>query len=117
MRLDWITRISLHDLRPLSSLLSADLAIDLGPVNTRGQGSASARRNQTAFQARSVLAFGISLLSRATWVPSQLHGAFISPLRCTLLQISPRSKVSSWSLRGVSLSQLASFSAKPLPRS
>jgi len=35
MRLDWITRISLHNLRPLLSLFSADLAIDLGTVNTR----------------------------------------------------------------------------------
>ena len=35
MRLDWITRISLSNLRPLLSLFSADLAIDLGTVNTR----------------------------------------------------------------------------------
>ena len=35
MRLDWITRISLGNLRPLLSLFSADLAIDLGTVNTR----------------------------------------------------------------------------------
>src|SRR5205809_1713352 len=35
MRLDWITRISLNNLRPLLSLFSADLAIDLGTVNTR----------------------------------------------------------------------------------
>src|SRR5438094_9656129 len=35
MRFDWITRISLSNLRPLLSLLSEDLAIDLGPVNTR----------------------------------------------------------------------------------
>src|SRR5438046_6161119 len=34
MRLDWITRISLGNLRPLLSLFSADLAIDLGTVNT-----------------------------------------------------------------------------------
>ena len=35
MHLDWITRISLSNLRPLLSLFSADLAIDLGTVNTR----------------------------------------------------------------------------------
>jgi rod shape-determining protein MreB len=35
MRLDWVTRISLDNLRPLLSLFSADLAIDLGTVNTR----------------------------------------------------------------------------------
>jgi len=35
MRFDWITRISLNDLRPLLSLFSADLAIDLGTTNTR----------------------------------------------------------------------------------
>jgi rod shape-determining protein MreB and related proteins len=35
MRFKWITRISLDNLRPLLSLLSADLAIDLGTVNTR----------------------------------------------------------------------------------
>ena len=35
MRLDWVTRISLNNLRPLLSLFSADLAIDLGTVNTR----------------------------------------------------------------------------------
>ncbi len=35
MRFDWITRISLNNLRPLLSLFSADLAIDLGTVNTR----------------------------------------------------------------------------------
>jgi len=35
MRFDWITRISLGNLRPLLSLLSEDLAIDLGTVNTR----------------------------------------------------------------------------------
>ena len=35
MRFDWVTRISLNDLRPLLSLFSADLAIDLGTVNTR----------------------------------------------------------------------------------
>ena len=35
MRFDWVTRISLNNLRPLLSLFSADLAIDLGTVNTR----------------------------------------------------------------------------------
>src|SRR5437660_11938482 len=35
MRLDWVTRISLDNLRPLLSLFSAALAIDLGTVNTR----------------------------------------------------------------------------------
>src|SRR5881409_3236802 len=35
MHLDWITRISLSNLRPLLSLFSEDLAIDLGTVNTR----------------------------------------------------------------------------------
>jgi rod shape-determining protein MreB len=35
MRLDWVTRISLNDLRPLLSLFSADLAIDLGTANTQ----------------------------------------------------------------------------------
>src|SRR2546425_8396044 len=35
MRFDWLTRVSLHNLRPLLSLFSADLAIDLGTVNTR----------------------------------------------------------------------------------
>src|SRR5213594_3256477 len=35
MHLDWITRISLSNLRPLLSLLSEDLAIYLGTVNTR----------------------------------------------------------------------------------
>src|SRR5207244_5144878 len=35
MRLDCVTRISLDNLRPLLSLFSAALAIDLGTVNTR----------------------------------------------------------------------------------
>jgi rod shape-determining protein MreB len=35
MRFDWATRISLENLRPFLSLFSADLAIDLGTVNTR----------------------------------------------------------------------------------
>jgi len=35
MRFDCLTRISLNNLRPLLSLFSADLAIDLGTVNTR----------------------------------------------------------------------------------
>jgi len=35
MRFDDLTRISLNNLRPLLSLFSADLAIDLGTVNTR----------------------------------------------------------------------------------
>jgi rod shape-determining protein MreB and related proteins len=35
MRVDWLTRVSLSNLRPLLSLLSEDLAIDLGTVNTR----------------------------------------------------------------------------------
>jgi len=35
MRFNWITRISLNNLRPLLSLFSGDLAIDLGTVNTR----------------------------------------------------------------------------------
>jgi rod shape-determining protein MreB and related proteins len=35
MRFDWVTRISIDDLRPLLSLFSADLAIDLGTTNTR----------------------------------------------------------------------------------
>ena len=35
MRFDYLTRISLNNLRPLLSLFSADLAIDLGTVNTR----------------------------------------------------------------------------------
>src|SRR6058998_2799358 len=35
MRFGWITRVSLSNLRPLLSLFSADLAIDLGTVNTR----------------------------------------------------------------------------------
>jgi len=35
MRFDWVTRISLDNLRPLLSWLSEDLAIDLGTVNTR----------------------------------------------------------------------------------
>jgi rod shape-determining protein MreB len=35
MRPDWATRISLKNLRPLASLFSEDLAIDLGTVNTR----------------------------------------------------------------------------------
>src|SRR2546429_7682287 len=35
MRFCWATRISLDNLRPLLSLFSADLASDLGTVNTR----------------------------------------------------------------------------------
>jgi rod shape-determining protein MreB and related proteins len=35
MRFDWITRLSLENLRPLLILFSGDLAIDLGTVNTR----------------------------------------------------------------------------------
>ena len=35
MHFDWVTRISLSNLRPLLSLFSEDLAIDLGTVNTR----------------------------------------------------------------------------------
>jgi rod shape-determining protein MreB and related proteins len=35
MRFDWATRISFDNLRPLLSLFSEDLAIDLGTVNTR----------------------------------------------------------------------------------
>jgi hypothetical protein len=35
MRPEWTTRISLQNLRPLASLFSEDLAIDLGTVNTR----------------------------------------------------------------------------------
>lgn len=35
MRPEWATQISLQDLRPLASLFSEDLAIDLGTVNTR----------------------------------------------------------------------------------
>jgi rod shape-determining protein MreB and related proteins len=35
MGTEWATRISLENLRPLASLLSEDLAIDLGTVNTR----------------------------------------------------------------------------------
>jgi rod shape-determining protein MreB len=35
MRFDWVTRISPDNLRPLLSLFSSDLAIDLGTVNTR----------------------------------------------------------------------------------
>jgi rod shape-determining protein MreB len=35
MRVDWLTRVSLNNLRPLLSLFSEDLAIDLGTVNTR----------------------------------------------------------------------------------
>jgi rod shape-determining protein MreB len=40
MHFDWITRISINDLRPLLSLFSADLAIDLGTANTRVYSSA-----------------------------------------------------------------------------
>lgn len=35
MHTDWAMRVSLHNLRPLASLFSEDLAIDLGTVNTR----------------------------------------------------------------------------------
>jgi len=35
MRVDWLTRISFDNLRPLSSWFSEDLAIDMGTVNTR----------------------------------------------------------------------------------
>src|SRR6266496_945771 len=35
MRFDWINRLSLENLRPLLSVFSGDLAIDLGTVNTR----------------------------------------------------------------------------------
>jgi len=35
MLFDWLTRVSLNNLRPLLSLFSEDLAIDLGTVNTR----------------------------------------------------------------------------------
>ena len=35
MRFDWLTRVSLNNLRPLLSLFSEDLAIDLGTTNTR----------------------------------------------------------------------------------
>ena len=35
MRFDWLTRVSLNNLRPLLSLFSEDLAIDLGTANTR----------------------------------------------------------------------------------
>jgi rod shape-determining protein MreB len=35
MHTDWAMRISLHNLRPLASLFSEDLAIDLGTTNTR----------------------------------------------------------------------------------
>jgi actin-like ATPase involved in cell morphogenesis len=38
MRPEWATRISLQNLRPLASLFSEDLAIDLGTVNTRVYG-------------------------------------------------------------------------------
>src|SRR5260370_39211928 len=34
MRPEWVTRISLENLRPLASLLSDDLAIDLGTAHT-----------------------------------------------------------------------------------
>jgi rod shape-determining protein MreB and related proteins len=35
MRFDWVTRVSVNNVRPLLSLFSADLAIDLGTTNTR----------------------------------------------------------------------------------
>lgn len=35
MHTDWATRVSLHNLRPLASVFSEDLAIDLGTTNTR----------------------------------------------------------------------------------
>jgi hypothetical protein len=35
MRFDWVTRASPENLRPMLSLFSSDLAIDLGTVNTR----------------------------------------------------------------------------------
>ena len=35
MRTQWATRVSIDNLRPIASLLSEDLAIDLGTVNTR----------------------------------------------------------------------------------
>ena len=35
MHTDWAMRVSLHNLRPLASLFSEDLAIDLGTTNTR----------------------------------------------------------------------------------
>jgi len=35
MRPEWTRRISLENVRPLASLFSEDLAIDLGTVNTR----------------------------------------------------------------------------------
>jgi len=35
MRSEWARRFSLQNLRPLASLFSEDLAIDLGTVNTR----------------------------------------------------------------------------------
>ena len=35
MRPEWTARIALENLRPLASLFSEDLAIDLGTVNTR----------------------------------------------------------------------------------
>src|SRR5215510_1970109 len=35
MRFDWVTRIPFDNLRPLLSLFSSDLAIDLGTANTR----------------------------------------------------------------------------------
>jgi hypothetical protein len=35
MRPEWTKRISFENVRPLASLFSKDLAIDLGTVNTR----------------------------------------------------------------------------------
>jgi hypothetical protein len=35
MHTEWAMRLSLDNLRPLASLFSEDLAIDLGTVNTR----------------------------------------------------------------------------------
>src|SRR6266576_5929227 len=35
MHFDWLKRVSLNNLRPMLSLFSVDLAIDLGTVNTR----------------------------------------------------------------------------------
>jgi len=82
---EWATRISFENLRPLASLFSEDLAIDLGTVNTRvyarGRGIVINEPSTVALDERSgeMLAVGKEAKEMLGRTPS--HISVIKPLR------------------------------------
>ena len=85
MRFGWVTRISAGNLRPLLSLFSEDLAIDLGTVNTRvyvrGSGVVVSEPSAVAVNKNTGEVEGVGRIAKEMLGRTPGHLAVIRPLK------------------------------------